>query len=77
MDEICSNYPAAKIKPSKTGNKKGLILFAEGKTDFDLTCKPADYLIKKFKLNPELIPQETLTRSSCNTLPTPTKPEPQ
>ncbi len=51
MDELCSNYPAARIKPSRTGNKKGLILFAEGKTDFAFTCKPAGSLIKKFKLN--------------------------
>ncbi len=53
MNELCKNYKQAKIKPSKTGNKKALLLFADGKIDFAFTCKPASKLAKKFKIDPK------------------------
>ncbi len=40
-------------KPGKTGNKKAVMLFAEGKVDFAFTCKPHWKLAAKFKLDAE------------------------
>ena len=53
MDALCSNYPEAKIKAGRTGNKKALFLLANGKIDFAFTCKPMSKLINKFKIPAE------------------------
>lgn len=53
MDALCSNYPEAKIKSGRTGNKKALFLLADGKIDFAFTCKPMSKLINKFKIPAE------------------------
>lgn len=41
-----------KILPGPTGNKKAILLFADGKLDFAYTCKPHGKLAKKFQIDP-------------------------
>jgi ABC-type phosphate transport system substrate-binding protein len=57
LAKVSSKQKVVNLKPAKTGNKKAIELFKDGKVDFAFTCKSHWALAKKFKIDSKIADQ--------------------